>query len=328
MKRIAIIGSGISAITLGKELAKRAHVTLFEKSKGMGGRMSTRYADPFSFDHGTPFFKIESKEFYTYLKPYIDAGVLSEWQGAKIQLEIGKEVIQPADKEPLWTPTPKMNSLCKAIGESLSIRISCEIAPLTPKTPLGWLLQNQKGEELGYFDWVISTAPPQQSKTLFHNIGEEENFLKSAAMSSCYTLMIGFKKEWDKQWISAAVKKNLINSIFVNSTKPGRDRNVTTFVAHSTTEWAEANINEKIDEIQEKMCTEFTLLTGIDTKNAEYIATHRWLYAKTKTPKKNGFYINGEIGLAAVGDWCAGENIEDGWKEALKLSSNILSFFE
>jgi renalase len=37
--RIAIIGAGISAITIAKNLKKIAKVSVFEKSRGVGGRM-------------------------------------------------------------------------------------------------------------------------------------------------------------------------------------------------------------------------------------------------------------------------------------------------
>ncbi|MFM8454377.1 MAG: NAD(P)-binding protein [Gammaproteobacteria bacterium] len=51
MKKIAIIGAGLSGITLAKKLSQKVDVHIFEKGRGIGGRMSTRYADPFVFDH-------------------------------------------------------------------------------------------------------------------------------------------------------------------------------------------------------------------------------------------------------------------------------------
>lgn len=55
-QKIAIIGAGLSGVLLGQSLSPMADVTIFEKSRGVGGRMCTRYADPFYFDHGTQFF--------------------------------------------------------------------------------------------------------------------------------------------------------------------------------------------------------------------------------------------------------------------------------
>jgi hypothetical protein len=62
-QRIAIIGAGISGLTLAQSLKEYADVVVFDKARGVGGRMNTRYADPFYFDHGTQFFTARSKSF-------------------------------------------------------------------------------------------------------------------------------------------------------------------------------------------------------------------------------------------------------------------------
>jgi renalase len=69
--KIAIIGAGISGITLAKELEDIAQVKIFEKSRGVGGRMSTRYVEDFAFDHGTQCFSARTKNFQKFLAPFI-----------------------------------------------------------------------------------------------------------------------------------------------------------------------------------------------------------------------------------------------------------------
>ncbi|MBP6945660.1 FAD-dependent oxidoreductase [Patescibacteria group bacterium] len=76
MKRIAIIGAGISGLTVGYELQK-AHfdVTVFEKESSVGGRMSTRVKDGFHFDTGADHLC----NLYTRMQEYCeDFGI--EWQ--------------------------------------------------------------------------------------------------------------------------------------------------------------------------------------------------------------------------------------------------------
>ena len=67
----AVIGAGITGITLANLLQKKVKLTVFEKSRGVGGRMATRRAEPYQFNHGTQYFKIENKEFKDYLQPLI-----------------------------------------------------------------------------------------------------------------------------------------------------------------------------------------------------------------------------------------------------------------
>ena len=48
--KIAIIGSGISGLAAARTLNKIADITIFEKSRGIGGRIATRRAKPFTSD--------------------------------------------------------------------------------------------------------------------------------------------------------------------------------------------------------------------------------------------------------------------------------------
>lgn len=56
-KKIAIIGAGVSGLIVANE------VTIFDKSRGIGGRMATRRVDNYHFDHGAQFFTAKSEEF-------------------------------------------------------------------------------------------------------------------------------------------------------------------------------------------------------------------------------------------------------------------------
>ena len=54
--QIAVIGAGIAGLACARELARAdAKVTVFEKSRGLGGRLGTRRQGNFAFDHGAQF---------------------------------------------------------------------------------------------------------------------------------------------------------------------------------------------------------------------------------------------------------------------------------
>ena len=62
--RIAIIGAGVSGLCAAKELREAGHsVTVFEKSRGVGGRLSSRYAGPYEYDHGAQYFTVTENRF-------------------------------------------------------------------------------------------------------------------------------------------------------------------------------------------------------------------------------------------------------------------------
>ena len=68
MKKVAIIGAGLSGLTAAHFLEDYAEVFIFEKSNGLGGRMSTRRHDRYSFDHGAQYFTVKTKQFSQFIK--------------------------------------------------------------------------------------------------------------------------------------------------------------------------------------------------------------------------------------------------------------------
>ena len=80
MKKIAIIGAGMAGLTAAHFLNGYAGVTVFEKSKGPGGRLSTRHHGSFAFDHGAQFFTSKTDEFTRFIRPFIEKGIITRWQ--------------------------------------------------------------------------------------------------------------------------------------------------------------------------------------------------------------------------------------------------------
>ena len=66
MVKIAIIGSGLAGISTALLLKDQADITLFEKARGVSGRMSTRIADPYLFDHGAQYFTVRTDAFRSF----------------------------------------------------------------------------------------------------------------------------------------------------------------------------------------------------------------------------------------------------------------------
>lgn len=63
MKHIAIIGAGLSGLTLATQLADIAHITVFEKHVHVSGRMATREHDGYTYDHGAKFLRSSTLHF-------------------------------------------------------------------------------------------------------------------------------------------------------------------------------------------------------------------------------------------------------------------------
>jgi renalase len=321
--RIAIIGAGISGLTLANALSPLADVRVFEKSRGAGGRMSTRYADPFYFDHGTQFFTARSKAFQRFLAPLIADGRVAEWAGKVITVQEDRSIKDRLWFEPHYVAVPHMNSLCKHMAEGLPITVGTEVAPLAEKSGDGWHVVDKDGNALGVYDWVISTAPPAQTTRLFLAHLQKEKPVPETSMLGCYTLMIGFHAPWNKPWMAAKVHASPIEWIAVNSSKPGRNHAVTSLVVHSSNAWAEAHIHDDMGEAEQFLRCEFEAVSGIDTSAAGYFSCHRWRYALVAEPAEHEPFIDSDLGIASTGDWCSASRIEDAWTNAMTLADGL-----
>lgn len=318
--RIAIIGAGISGIVLANNLKEIAEIKIFEKSRGLGGRMSSRYHEQFTFDHGAQCFTARGREFQNFLYPLILSKDVGIWQGKAINIE-GEKITKRVWFETHLVASPNMNSLCKKMSQDLDIECSVEVLEIKKENIL-WNLKSKNGDDLGYFDLVISTAPPAQTKKLFGNFFN----VKEIAMQPCFSMMLGFSEKWKKDWIFAKVKNNPIKLIAVNSSKPGRNSEVTSLVIQTKKSWSVKNVDLDLEEVKKILLENFSLLTGINYSEASYISLHRWLYALTD--EENGeLFFDKENHLAATGDWVLDSRIEDVWIFANKLSQQIKEFY-
>lgn len=82
---VAVIGSGLGGLSFCKTLQQRGNpqlfeITVFEKSRGPGGRISTRREKvndhQFSFDHGAQYFTARDPLFQEQVNHWLKEGVV------------------------------------------------------------------------------------------------------------------------------------------------------------------------------------------------------------------------------------------------------------
>jgi predicted NAD/FAD-dependent oxidoreductase len=78
--KIVVVGAGISGCVSAFRLAEAGHdVTLLEKGRGVGGRMSTRRMGGARIDHGAQFFTVRDKRMKDLLAQWEAAGAVVPW---------------------------------------------------------------------------------------------------------------------------------------------------------------------------------------------------------------------------------------------------------
>ena len=317
--KIAVIGAGLSGLTVSDGLKDVADVTVFEKARGVGGRMSTRYADPYQFDHGAQYFTARSDEFQDFLKPHIESGLVQEWQPKVVTLAAGEKPYKRDWFEPHYVVAPRMNMLVKELAKDIDVSIKVEISKLE-KGADGWVLHDREGGAHGSFDWVVSSAPSHQAANLIPQDFNAYDRIANSKMDGNYTLMLGLKETWENGWQAAEVKNSPIGWIALNSHKPNRETEAS-LVVQSTNDWAE----EHIEDVEGAKATMIKALHGLIEKLPTYdvLGFHRWRYASAPESKGDAYLIDESQKLGVCGDWLIKGRVEAAYLSGFKLSQAL-----
>jgi len=335
-QKIAIIGGGLSALITAQNLADRYDIDLFEKARGVGGRMSTRRADPYQFDHGAQYFTARTKPFKAFLKPHIESGLIQEWTPQVLTLEKGEKPYKRDWFEPHYVAAPHMNSLCKALAAAMDINIHLQthITALEKSGDGTWMLQDLTNESYGPYDAVIITTPSHQAVDLLPANFLNLPLIKDVKMTGCHSIMIGFDTPPTLNWGAAVVKNSPIEWMAVNSQKPDRTSDFSILIT-TRNDWSETHIEDEIEAVQSIIINEFQDLTNISADKISHISTHRWRYANTlqhadKDKDNNNedthhnYFIDRDQKIGVCGDWCIKGHVESAFTSAYQLSQDIL----
>ena len=82
MKTVAIVGAGMAGLSCAAALKTAgASITLFDKSRGPGGRMSTRRSAHRRYDHGAQYFTARDPDFQAVVARWTADGLVAPWTG-------------------------------------------------------------------------------------------------------------------------------------------------------------------------------------------------------------------------------------------------------
>ena len=326
MKNVAIIGTGITGVTLANLLHKKYNLTVFEKSRGVGGRMATRRAEPYQFNHGAQYFKLENKEFKDFMQPLMVNKIIKPLKTNQIEI-LNKKVIKRTKiyNQQYFTAESKMNSVVKSlINNNLSIKLLCKIEE-TLKENDKWFIVDSDKVSYGPYDWLFITIPPNQAIEILYNSFKFLDIIKKIKMRSCYSLMLGFDKfeefdfdtalflNEDVQWLS--IRKIILeNKEYYN------------LLINSSYNFAEQNINGSKDKISDHLIKQVSDILKCKLNNYEHKALHFWKYAMSEKNNNLGSLLDEDLKVIVCGDWCMNGKVEGGFLSAKDAAKKLIKY--
>lgn len=303
--KIAIIGSGMSGLACANRLAQAGMApTVFDKGRGIGGRMATRRADGgFQFDHGAQIIPCDSAGFQALLDDARASGHVADWN--------------TSDGASHAVGTPGMMALAKSLATDLDLHQTTEITSVT-RSAAGWDLTAD--QSLGTFDRVVCTAPVPQTIKLVGGALTEP--LDCVTYAPSLTLMVALNRRID----APATQTNPTDAlawIAHDSAKPGRSTE-NCWVAQASADWSATHLELDKDEIATRMLDLFLTHHRLDASDVAFATGHRWRYALVTEPLGQPYVKSHNGTLYAGGDWCLGPRIEHAWQSGTSIADDIL----
>jgi len=329
---VAIVGAGISGLFAARALRDHGlKVTVFEKSRGAGGRMSTRRVEGGgTFDHGAQYFTARDKRFIRYVDSWLQEGIVAKWPdeelGAEQKIVVleGGEQISESSVQARFIGVPTMNSICKHLAKDVEIQFQTRVAKVIAGNKKIELV-GEASHSLGAFNRLLVTAPAAQSAELLSGFPDLAARISSVKMNPCWATMVSFASPVTDQWVGAFLRSKILSWVARNGTKPGRRSDVENVVLHAQPEWTSDHWESDPIEVAEKMLREFWAVSGISSRPNIYLRAHRWKYAIPVNPLEVRSLIDASKSVAVCGDWASGSRVEGAFLSGLSGVGRILT---
>lgn len=309
-----VVGAGWAGLTAAREMVRAGReVVVLEKSRGPGGRSTTRRNNGARFDHGAQYFTVRSAAFGRQLQQWRDSGLVQPWRP---RLAVIGDKSSHHDPEGIsrFVAVPGMNGVCRHMAADLDCRFEQRLTAL--EFDHRWQLELDSGEKLEARRLLV-TAPPAQAAALLGVADPLHDELAGVSFAPCIAGMLSFEKPFDPGFDAAFVNQSgALSWVACNSTKPGRNGNA--WVLHANAGWSRANIELPFEEMAERLVDAFADLTGSALPPLAGRHAHRWRYAQAEQPLETGLLTDPERRLAIAGDWLAGSRIEGAWTSGRK----------
>ena len=162
MPTTLIIGAGLAGLTAARELTQHGHdVLIYDKGRGVGGRLATRRIANGRADHGAQYFSARSADFQSLTQAMQLAGIVRDWH---------IEQSDPASfQHPRYVGAEGMSSIAKYLANDLNVQTGRRVVTVK-QVEQGWQVAFDDGETVTA-DSLIVTMPAPQALALWQESG-------------------------------------------------------------------------------------------------------------------------------------------------------------
>ncbi|MCP5162559.1 MAG: FAD-dependent oxidoreductase [Hahellaceae bacterium] len=314
---VAVVGAGVAGLCVASELvAAGVNVTLFDKARGPGGRLSSRrFAQESAvFDLGAPYFTVSGNDCLTWTDAMQSKGVLECWSASS--------------NGPItncFVGSPRMSALTRELSEGINMKPQTRIVFIQRESGF-WQLLDQHGAKWGGFDQVVLAIPPKQALPFVEMYPSVTRILDGQRLDPAWVVMLSFGRMLPVTNTVMHFSSGSIERAIRDSSKPGRSSHLDTWILHSSGAWSREHLDVSPAQVLLMLKNEFKGQIDVKDEPME-TAVHRWLYANlppnAQVPEKSGIEVS-DVGLWLAGDWIGGGGVEGAWRSGHYVATRIL----
>ena len=328
---ILIVGAGLSGLAAAQTLhTLGASVLVVEKSRGPGGRMSTRHetlhGKPVSFDHGAQFFRGHDAGFRQVMDAWERDRWIAPWRGNFVRIK--GEILEPDEGRLRYAPGPGMNRICQEYADRLKDQLRYQTRITELREDKGRIVAAaEDGTIVGAFRAAICTAPGPQTAKLLE--GFRPTLAMAAASTSyapCLAAMVAFAERPTVEWCAASIQDGPLSFVAEDNARPGHQPALapSRWILHASASWSAEHIEENPEVFAPLMLAAFGQLPGVqDLDPPVHLRGHRWRFALVEKTTTSAAQVEGTPPVAIAGDWCEGPRIEAAWSSGVRAASAI-----
>ncbi|MEO0511668.1 MAG: FAD-dependent oxidoreductase [Planctomycetota bacterium] len=337
-RRVAVVGGGITGLVCARTLADQlCDVTVFDKGREPGGRLSTRTADvggaTVTFDHGCPAFDVTDARFGRAVRSWIEDGVCAAWRP------------EDADGPPLVVGLPTSQSIARHLATDLDVRSSTGVTGLT-RDGRGWTVGYESSHDGAAgsesFDAVVLAMAPEQASRLLPARLDPHAASPSNAINAVNA--IGSHTQWVLMLALSTVLDDLpslqqieghgaLELCIREDQKPGRrvPSGVSTLVFHATAAWSADRYDTPRDDIASQLRpAALGWLAGrvgrdLTEDAVVFERAHRWGLARPMTPGGDRVVEAADGTLVIAGDGFGGSGVEAAFLSGQAVAGRVLA---
>jgi renalase len=324
---IAIIGTGIAGLSAAQALHAAGHaIHLFDKSRGSGGRMSSKRSEAGALDMGAQYFTARDRRFVNVVNQWRANGVVAEWAPQLYNAHNGQLSPSP-DEQVRWVGKPRMSAITRAMLGDLPVTFSCRISEVL-RGEEHWHLIDSEGKSHGPFSHVVVATPAPQATPLLAAAPKLAGVVAGVKMEPTWAVALAFDTPLQTPLEGCFVRDSPIDWLARNRSKPERNESVDTWVLHATSQWSREHLDMPREEVIDHLHGAFAELIGCAMPAPAFSLAHRWLYARPAGAREWGALSDADLGIYVCGDWCLSGRVEGAWLSGQEVARRLLEHLQ